>query len=138
MQGDQCILASHRNHHIFVFSGVCPQLDSSTSLLRAAFPLIFKSIAHHRVHPMTSRTEASQLHLLPIPDLLCITISPLNWYIGVGIRIHKHVECTVPIQHWKECDRCCYLSEDSLNLFLYLRFGLLRRRLPVITSPVYH
>lgn len=63
--------------------------------------LLFRQpIANQRIHPMIARTKAPELHLLPILDLLRITIPPLHWHIGVCISIYQHIECTIAVELW--------------------------------------
>ena len=61
-------------------------------------------VAYKRIDSMIACAETSQLHLLSIFNLLCITITPFDRHIRVRVSIHKHVECTVAIELWKKCD----------------------------------
>jgi hypothetical protein len=75
---------------------------------------------------MITRAETPQLDLLPILNLLRITVAPLHRHIRVCIRIHQDVECAVAIELWEEGYGCCDLTENGLNLFLDFFLGLFR------------
>lgn len=47
---------------------------------------------------MVVSAETAQLDLLCVLDLLCITVTPLDGHIRVGIGINKNVECAVSVQ----------------------------------------
>ena len=80
-------------------------------------------IAHKGINLVVTRAKAPQLHLLPVLDLLRVTVTPLNRHVRVGISIYEHVEGAVAIELWQERDGSCDLSEDGLNLVLNLLFG---------------
>ena len=88
-------------------------------------PLFRQPVANQRVHSMIARTEAPELHLLPILDLFRVTVAPLHWHIGVRIGVYQNVERTVAIELREECDGCCDLPEYGLDFFLDLLFRLL-------------
>ncbi len=52
---------------------------------------------------MIARTEAPQLYLFPVFDLLSVAITPFNRNIRVGVRVHKHIERAVTVKLWKKC-----------------------------------
>lgn len=69
--------------------------------------------------------ETSQHDLFRVLDFLCITVSPFQGHLTVGICIDKDIECAIAVEHWQEGDRCCDLPEQGLNLGLDLALGLL-------------
>lgn len=86
---------------------------------------------------MVIRTEASQLHLLRVFDLLCIAVAPFNRHFGVCIGVDKHVKGAVTVQYREECDGRRDLAENRLYLVLDLLLRLLnRRRLLGVGRPV--
>jgi hypothetical protein len=87
-------------------------------------PLFRQPVANQSIHPMIACTETPELHLLPILNLLRITISPLHRHVGVCIGVYQHVERTIAIELRKESHGCCDLPEYGLYLFLDLLFGL--------------
>jgi len=59
------------------------------SLIFVMGRLLFgQPVANHCVYPVITSTEAPELHLLPILDLLRIAVSPLHWHIGVCVCIN--------------------------------------------------
>jgi len=73
---------------------------------------------------MVACAETAQLHLLPILDLLGVTVTPLERHFRVRVGIDKNVEGTVSVQHGQESHGGSDLPEDRLDLGLDLGFGL--------------
>jgi hypothetical protein len=69
-------------------------------------------VRDHHVHAMTVRRERSQLHLLCVLDLLCITVAPLERHFAVLVCIYKDVECAFVFEQWQVSDRTCDLAEE--------------------------
>lgn len=89
-------------------------------------------VADERIHAVITGAEAPQLHLLPILDLLCITITPFDGDIRVGVGVDEDVEGAVAIELGKEGDGGGNLSEDGLDLRLDFLLRLLRRCLLIV------
>lgn len=51
---------------------------------------------------MVVGTEAAQLDLFCILDLLGVTVAPFHGHFGVGIGVDKHVECAISVQNGEE------------------------------------
>lgn len=81
---------------------------------------------------MITRTKTPQLDLLPILNLLRITIPPLHRHLAIRIRIHQDVERAIALQLRQKRHRGRDLSKDGLNLCLDLRLCLLRRWLRAV------
>jgi hypothetical protein len=77
---------------------------------------------------MVACTKTSQLNLLPVFDLLRITISPLHRDVTVGIGVHQYVKGTISFKLGQECDGCGNLPEDGLDFGLDFGLCLLRGR----------
>ena len=87
-------------------------------------------ITNKRVDPMVARAETSQLHLLPILNLLRVAISPFHRHFGVRICVDQDVERAIAgIELGQEGHGCCDLAEDGLDFELDLLLCLLRDRL---------
>lgn len=72
-------------------------------------------------------TEAPELHLLGVFDLLGVAVAPFDRDFGVCVRIHEHVECAVSVENGEEGNGRGDLSENGLDLVLDLLFGFLDR-----------
>lgn len=84
--------------------------------------LVCKSVADKRSNTVIVCAEASQLDLLRIRDFLGVAVAPFHGHFRVRIGVDKNIECVFSIQDGEESDRGDYLTEDSLDLFLYLLF----------------
>lgn len=91
-------------------------------------------VAHERIHAVIAGAEAPQLHLLPVLDLLGITIAPFDGDIRVGVGVDENVESAVAVELGKEGDRGGDLSEYGLDLRLDFLFRLLGRCLLLIVD----
>lgn len=80
---------------------------------------------------MVARTEAPKLHLLPVLDLLGVTVAPLQRNLRVRVGIYKDIERAVSIQLRQESNRGSNLPKDGLDLVLDLFLRFLRRNLVV-------
>lgn len=78
---------------------------------------------------MITCAKTPQLHLLPVLDLLGITIPPFYRYIGVCVCVDKDIECAVPVELWEEGYGGGDLSEDRLDFGLDFLLRLFERRL---------
>jgi hypothetical protein len=95
------------------------QPSSSSSIS----PSISESVADKRVHTMTVRAKAPQLHLFAVLDLLRITVAPFYGDFRVGVSVDEDVEGAVSVQDREEGHGCGDLAEDRLNLVLDFFLG---------------
>lgn len=68
--------------------------------------------------------EPSQLHPLPVLNLLGIRISPLDGHLAVGVGVDEHVEGAVAVELGEECDARGDLAEDGGDFGLDFLLGL--------------
>ena len=59
--------------------------------------LVCHSVANESTNTVIISTEASQLNLFRVLDLLCIAITPFHRHIGVSISIDKNIKCAISI-----------------------------------------
>jgi hypothetical protein len=107
---------------------------SSSSILPKLLPifplphLVTNPIANQSINLMITGTKTPQLHLLPILNLLRITVSPLHRYLTIRICIYQYIKSTVSIEFGEKCYGSSDLAEDGLDLGLDFCFGFLLGR----------
>lgn len=99
-------------------------LTLSPLIRRPMYSSISKAITNQRINPMARCTEAPQLHLLPVLNLLCVAVTPFHGHLGVCVRVDQNVERAVPVEDGQESCRRGDLPEYSLDFVLDLFFGL--------------
>ena len=71
---------------------------------------------------MVARAKTPKLYLFAALDLLCITVTPLDGHVRVGIGVDEHIECAWFSEFGQKRDGSSDLSEQcsdrSLDFFL--------------------